>query len=1658
MKNGSIGGSAAAGGMEYQHRVAAWAAVRILAEKDADTPWDLGSKTTFEWLKCETEQPVDDLLIGTSSQGFVFSQIKHTLRLSEDAQSELASALDQFIRQFITCQNGTSGLRPLDAERDRLILITSQSSSKPIRVHLHEVLNRARNLPNGHNLKKAALNDQERRALLISQDHITRLWQKIVGKNPSENEIRQLLALISIETLDVDQGNIDERETKNLLRIAILRDPDQADLAWTRLVALCSGFATQRAGADRTGLQQALIQAGLKLKAARSYQSDIKQLREYSQTNVQALAQHSRIRVGLSQVKIKRPCTAALKQAAEKKSLIIVGEPGAGKSGALHDVLETLEAGERDYVFLPVDRLASQSLGELRGEIGLEHELINVLDNWPGVLPAFLIIDALDAARGDRAGKMIRDLIRTVIEKANRWHVVASIRKFDLRYSTELPQLFAGVPPTDFHDEEFRNVHHLNIPRLSDNELEQVASQSSELQVLVNLAREELRDLIRVPFNLRLLAELLGFGISPRQLVPIRTQIDLLERYWMQRVIREDGLGDAREATLRRVSENMVRARELRANRLDVVEMGNSPYLDDLLSAQVLVEWKSSSEALPDRYVLAFSHHVLFDYAVSRLLLRGTHEAIVKWFEDDIELIIVVRPSILFQFQQLWTLDQSHKLFWNLIFRFIQSSEIPVIGKLIGPSVAASLATTGSDLEILTFALEEVERENSTVAENAFQNLVGALLVEAQSGRSLIEPNAGPWCELLERVSRSLNLTLAYTIRPLIFTICEHPENLSDGQRNYVGKAARRLSEFAWTQSRRDSGLIIHALQCVCRTYESDPILSAQLIRRCLEPSRLAQYGFEEIPQLAGEIIRLIYLDSALVGDFYRAAFANLETSDERTSIGGSRIMPLSSTRKQDYKMAFYELGNMFQQFLEGAEEDATRTLIAVIASYVMQKHSLKSETLVENTFDVNGIQGRLCTDYSSIWDGSGHHTDDQIKMLNTLQGYLESLAIRTQDPAKLNKLIRIIITENRFGVFWRRLLLSGAQFPNTIGMEIIPLAWAIPILIDYDTSVPAGMFIRAIFPILSPNERERIELAILSIPNTASPDQRESFEHKRDRLLGSLIDFELTTNEARNILRDLKAKDAIPPNELSSGFSGLTSRPYGEKEYLEEHGVPVDADPSRNIRTLADPVNQFATKHLNVIPNQEEFEDIIPTIRRLHEALLSADQDGVHPMQQDYGWGHLIAACNRLVRAEDWNCEDEVGELIRELLLRASQHSNPLPDPEHDGQFDEFPSWGSPSPRIEAAEGLITIARKNICANLEVLSAIHRLVTDPVPAVRYQIATRLYTLYDTQQQTSMWQIIEQICEREVSRGVLHGLLNGPLNRLAGVDPDRVAGLTKIIFDRVQTGKGAESVRDSCMSIFVGLYIWRDTKLCAEIAMEVASSPSVNLKEAGKLLSHLREPLTHGPIDPSEPDEDAVRKRAISLLSKLLLSARKEIRQIEESYSGSSFHDWSSEDIEHAQSLGQLINRAGTEIYFASGAYNNQRQGNDRENLLTRPQMDRFYYETSAILDELATSGFASVTYHLIETLEAFIPLDPRGVFLRIHSVIRAGKDGGYQYEGLAANLMVKILERYLAEYRALLQEDSECRRSLIEILDTFVQAGWPSARRLTYKLDEIFR
>jgi hypothetical protein len=1532
------------------------------------------------------------------------------------------------------------------------VLITGPQASGHIRFELNTVLARLRSLLNSQDIRDAASSQEETRALSLLLQHLRAAWSASVGVQPSDVEIRQFLSLFRIDVVDADPDGALQHEAKDLLANSVLLRAEDSESVWRIIVSACAQFSQQRSGAGRSDFQKLILNTGIDIRAVNSFQSDIERLQQYSVSTFDLLSHLSQIHLGDRLIKIQRASTAELRSVAAEGSVVVVGQPGAGKSGALHDLVGEFRRDAIDYVFLAVDRLEISSIQQIRSVLGLEHELANVLANWPGRNPAFLIIDALDAARTEPAGRAFRDLIRQVA-KLDRWHIVASIRKFDLRYSNECRQLFSGTASTNFRDVEFPDVRHVNVPTLTDEELAQIEPQSGELYALAKGLPKELREIL---FNLRLLAELLGAGVNRELFTPIRTQLDLLDLYWSYRVIRQDSLAANRESVLLCICQEMVRTRVLFANMLPIAsKFPGDTSIHDLLSEGVLAEWQPTHATESNRYVLTFSHHVLFDYAISRLCFRVDPSDLIGLFIADPELTLMVRPSLVFHFRYLWTSDSGdewHRRFWKLILGMVNTESIPEIGKLIGPSVATELARSITDFEFLCDAIESADLESRTAAEKTVRHVVGAIMMSLPNV-PLAGATAGPWCELAERLSRVLSVPMAYVIKMLLPSLCEQPEQFTQNQRHAAGLAARRLLTFAWKDSTQDSSLQLFALQCVCRTYESDLDSSRILIRASLDPDHLREAGYEEMPWLARETERLIDVDPAIIEEVYHAVFSYVEESTEKTNMGASRILPLTSNRKQDYDMALYELAGLFPKYLERFPDRAVHVLITAINSWVMDQYSSSSDES-ESSFTFGELTARIKPDRSYIWDESDTpYHDDALKMLGVFHSYIENLASHPDSEEQRKEIVNVLVQSNYLAVIWRRLLQIGARFPDTFGKDILPLSLAIPVFVCLDTSTAVGDYLKSIFPKMNAEERRRVEEALLSIHQFE--ENQGLAELVRNRLLGCLEYDDLITDEARNIITQLRSANAIPLNDPPVKFKVRTGT-YTEEQFLADRGVPINEEPNRRIRQLEIRPTEFAQKHLNSIPNREEAIEIYPEVQALQTALICADSEGVHPKQRDHAMGVLAEACSRLARMDEISPEETLGRFVRQVLLEMSEHPVPLPEPSHDERFDQFPSWGGQEPRIEAAEGLIVLVRHQAFADQQIRHAIDKLASDPVPSVRYHIAQNLQTLSVTAPEM-MWQQIERISGQEISRGVLQGFLSGPLYRLAGIYPDRIADLIAIILNRITEGPGAKEVRRSAYAILTGLGVWRGNEKGQRIVMDLATDPIKDTDAVNHILHQIQGALITGPTTPTDPEEDAIRQRAFELVSTILRAARRHFDIIQKQLENQSFALWPKSEQEKIQSLAVIISNVGRELYFASGAFRDKKA--EKQNLESpSEQIARFYSEAGPLLDSLSDVGLPELTHHLLETLEFLIPLDPIGIFLRVGKVVLGGKKCGYEYESLAVDLMVRLIQRYLADHREIFRENAECRRSLMETLDIFVNVGWPKARRLTYRLEEIFR
>jgi hypothetical protein len=440
------------------------------------------------------------------------------------------------------------------------------------------------------------------------------------------------------------------------------------------------------------------------------------------------------------------------------------------------------------------------------------------------------------------------------------------------------------------------------------------------------------------------------------------------------------------------------------------------------------------------------------------------------------------------------------------------------------------------------------------------------------------------------------------------------------------------------------------------------------------------------------------------------------------------------------------------------------------------------------------------------------------------------------------------------------------------------------------------------------------------------------------------------------------------------------------------------------------------------------------------------------HHLHRASAWGHLAQAARAISKQSDLDCNDDTRVVALAILLGAADSPDPVPHENDAAHFDGAESWGGNATRANAVEGLMRLASRADCSDAGAREAIQRLTADPSAVVRYHAARAVAILANGHPDLA-WTLIDQLTTDD-SLLVREAVLCSA-SYLWSFDKARVVATTKFVYANAGDEEKSPRLRITALKLLSQAYVYAGDADAQSVLDECITQLPEDAEAARALIFPLRDIVTAGAVDGSEPDLDARRGRAIGLIDRLLTAALAGQSTIEQQ-EPRNMNEWSQERLAQWKANADLIDTINMEFHFASGAHRDQNVP-ESEHVPT-PAQERFYRETGDLAGCLASVGHPRCAHYLLETLEFFIDVDPRGVFLRIAATIRGGQKWGYQYDNLAGDLFVRIVERYLAEHRSLLQQDAECSSALVEILDIFVRAGWLSARRLTYGLDEIYR
>ncbi len=1657
-----FGGRATASGVNYEARVAAFLAVKMLAGSQTAV-WENITGGDLSGIAMQVAEPVDDIVVTLRDdpEARVFISAKErsgsvALTRRDPAFVETVGA---FVGQFLKLSSSARA-------KSRFVWAVPNSVGPAGTQHLARVLKEHRDAAGGP--LDAFLGSRRKEAKKAVQgllDVTTQAWRERAGRDPSDGELRQFLGAVFVEVLDFGPGQRLPPHIQGDIGSHIVADSKFAPRAWEKLEHHFLQMDCQGTSADRASLRRALTDAGIPLRRPTDYSGDLAALDELTERNLLGLKDHTTLAFGDDPgdlVHIDRQQEfSALITAAKLGHLLLTGEPGCGKSGMIHALAEALRNEGVPVVLLLADE----------DPPNLTHRLDQILANWPDGAGGFLITDALDALRDADRQKRLRRLLRDVREGQASWKVIASVREFDLKYSRELRDTFPGAGVAGFSSSDFPAVAHFHLPRLAERQVDELVSARPEIRSFIEGARTNPNSggVHRSPFHLRLAADLLRAGVPPAHLADWQSPALLLRTFWETRVSGGAGAGD-RENALKAICQALVRSRRLAVSRKQLsLSASERASVDELRSRGILNSPGLRRQTQVGGDEIRFTHHLLHDYAIARCLIPETPDPFYDFVLQDHLLPTFYRQSFLFALEQIWDAPDERSGFWQVALRLEGAPQLRSMTRILAPLLAARRVEALADLRPLLTALGSATGIDDP-AHRALRHLASGLQdVEPE----IIRTGAGAWGAFARELAKCLPSDFL-TEAPLVHILARL--NAVGGVNDAspcraVNAAARDLTAHHVSKGvgkgRPYAALV--AIELLYRTFHVAPPESEHALLSLLAPERLVQFPHDDLSALAQHLKHLGAKGDRVIVRLFEAAFSD-EPEPGQWEERGSPSLRLRFQSSDRWNTVHHLLADYYES--RGGDNPALMTEAACIAWNAVMRRRLDGPNREERilaTIQFRGARCDLVEDYGHIW-GRGFDYDEN-RILSHFEALLRGWAAEG-DPASVNQALDRFAARNRTSMMWTIFMVAGAQHPSTLGVLLEGVLSESLFLTHPDYAYASVLLLEALHKLDSPTRRERLERLILDLPLTARLPEGEPrepappwVEHAQNRLLGVLEERNIVLGTVRDLRRARGAATRLPANRPPERPQ-VISRTFTAEERVERRGVDLSEPRNKKLFELRESLKPFLAgggQASSACAIDEHWPLILECDRVLEQPGQAQRQ-----MTEDL-WGHLVGACATIAQRAPWPKTDERWPTVRKVLLKASTDPVPTPSEDWGGGEDEPPGWGWPSPRIDAACGLPFLACRLGQADDAIAAALRRLCHDPSYALRFNLAGRLAVL-DQSSSDLMWELVDTFIADEERPFVLDAVLSS-LDCLWAKAPNQVKPRVNQIADRARKIAPTEHHIHTTLAQVNLFYFLRtgDPDCESFITGLIQECDSQRASVALKALLHS---CRNGGWLTAEGGEtpaayaDKARTRTWRFFSQVLAAAQIKLQQCrEESRRLHAANPPPADTINPVQArldrLARLVDDIGAQLYFASGALDERPNLKDRQ-ALNPAQRRQFWSDSQPLLDSLATEPHPHTAHQLVETLNYLFPCAPREIFLLAAKSIRISAAAGLQYESLAVGDVVRLIQRALADHRDLFEsydgQESECLSALLEVLDLFVEVGWAEARQLTHRLEEIYR
>ena len=1343
---------------------------------------------------------------------------------------------------------------------------------------------------------------------------------------------------------------------------------------------------------------------------------------------------------------------------ASRGSGVVIGSPGVGKTYLLKELHQHLKSSEVPYLLLPLDQLGNGTNETLRQELSYKGDLIEKLKSVPvSDDKAILLFDAFDAARDEETRNRFLKLIRRAAYKLKEsWNIIVTVRTYDATKSQELLDLFGNRDDTALTQDANNKIlcRHFTIPPFNENEILQAFDQIGCPKSIYNTGSQDFKNILSNPFNLWLLEKIIQTSKNVPDFSQIRSEVQLLGLFWERRIKNENS-----EHVLRRISRRMVKERLLTIevddiyDDVDLDKPVRKTAWDKLQSDEILTKTSSSGQRI------AFFHNILFDYAVSVLLIDDEPQHLEDFILEDLSRPLFLRPSLTYFFTRLWYYDDSAS-FWEAFWHILQSDQsvpLRLVARLVPTSIIASEARKIDQLTPLSEKLQNVEEKE--IVNEAVTCLLQALQT-LQIKRDTL------WINFFDKISVYLNEKFAWDLANLTSAILKRTSVSENSEVvNACGRIGRRLLKWVWQEREtRESDWYDRfggrwAVPLVAKTYHTNVQESRALLEKVLQLTEEDDFPIKFLSWLPEYVDRIWDYDPEFVISIYCTIFGHDETSDVKTNFGGGSVLPMTSTRRQDYSMCQYRLIKHFPNFLQAKPLGAAQAAILSLNTFIIHTHvvrylkeNVEPKDLIE-TFDFRGKPTYFVEDGSYIWDAQ-NSSDEPIEMADVLFEFITELIISEEQFSLLESLLDVFRDLGGVAFFWKRLLGTASQFPKILAPHLFELCIAKPILRGNDTRYELGQFLETAACEFNSDQLRRIEKNILMLPQEATDeDSRNALIYRRNRLLERIPENLLVTDEAKQIRKKMVSENDIQENRPLVSFEPPTWSAYTEDEHLQRQGADTTKSANQDLQRLSAPLNKFNSDWMNGVPTIEASKLVLPQLQTAFTAIKNnteADKEVMNSL-----W-HKLTACVAILGRIANKLENSEFSFSRQVLLEAAEHEEPKLNPRYDDHFDS-PGY-SPCARHEAASGLLRLSFYQ--PDTEILDAIETLANDAVPSVRMVTAMELFLAYNKAPER-FWHIMDNRAIGELNH-VVQKFLYYTLTRVVAREKENedktIRVMSKLLKHTPPPTEGLEP-SDSFIVLLMWLRIDRQNSWAFKTIEDTYFKDPVWFANP---LSRAVSEVVRDYVLPKHLETDEGRrraKRAIEWLGQVIDLVSDRIKGL---YSIVKENE-TEESVKRLHDTYNVIDEVITRFYFAV-AYKRDQSEEPVEEISDDLRRD-YYNEVKPLMKQVIAfaqdpaSGimFAPTAHHFMQLLRSFLGCNPKEVLRLAAGVVKSSEQFGYTLDALAVREVVEFVEIVLADYRHEVR-DGKALKDLLNLLDLFAKIGWSDALKLVWRLDEVFR